>query len=155
MDDTRYSIGEVAERGGVTRRTVRYYVQRGLIPGPLGRGRGEHYSEEHLAALLRVKSLQEQGATLEEIRRFVAGEPQQEPRVATVSKAAGKGKGRKARQRRSRGEDRPGQVWVRQGVMPGVELHVLGVERALSERQLAALARFISELEGDGGDDAS
>ncbi len=75
MDDARISIGEIAERGGVTRRTVRYYVQRGLIPEPLGRGRGEHYGAEHLAALLRVKSLQEQGATLEEIRRHLAGEP--------------------------------------------------------------------------------
>jgi len=30
--ETRYSIGELAERAGVTRRTVRFYVQCGLIP---------------------------------------------------------------------------------------------------------------------------
>ncbi len=50
---------------------------------------------------------------------------------------------------------RPGQVWMRQGVMPGFELHVLGADSALTERQLAALARFINELGGEGGDDGS
>ena len=44
---------------------------------------------------------------------------------------------------------------MRQGVMPGFELHVLGADRALTERQLAALARFINELGGEGGDDGS
>jgi len=32
----RFSVGELAELGGVSRRTVRYYVQEGLIPAPLG-----------------------------------------------------------------------------------------------------------------------
>lgn len=147
MDDTRYSIGEIAERGGVTRRTVRYYVQRGLIPQPLGLGRGEHYAAEHLAAVLRVKALQEQGATLEEIRRHMAGEPVPAAEAAPQSKptvAAGR-----------RRVARPGQVWIRQAVTPGVELHVLGADRALTERQLAALATFINELGGEGGNDGS
>jgi hypothetical protein len=30
--EPRYGIDELAERGGVSRRTVRYYVQRGLLP---------------------------------------------------------------------------------------------------------------------------
>jgi DNA-binding transcriptional MerR regulator len=158
MDDGRFSIGEIAERGGVTRRTVRYYVQRGLIPEPLGRGRGEHYSDEHLAALLRVKSLQEQGATLEEIRRHLAGEPVPVVETGMPPEAAERATSRRDRdvgQGASRLTARPGQVWMRQGVMPGFELHVLGADRALTERQLAALARFINELGGEGGDDGS
>jgi Ca-activated chloride channel family protein len=149
MDETRYSIGEIAERGGVTRRTVRYYVQRGLIPEPLGRGRGEHYSDEHLAAVLRVKALQEQGATLDEIKRLMAGEPEvAEPAPAPPRPPV-------IESRPLKPQVSPGQVWVRQAVLPGVELHVLGADRALNERQLSALARFINELEGDeGGTDA-
>ncbi|MCU0235352.1 MAG: helix-turn-helix domain-containing protein [Thermoanaerobaculales bacterium] len=147
MDEERYSIGEIAERGGVTRRTVRYYVQRGLIPEPLGRGRGEHYASEHLAAVLRVKALQEEGATLEEIRRRLAGEPPAaEPAARPAAEAAG---------RRPRREIGPGQIWVRQAVLPGVELHVLGAGRALTELQLAALASFINGLEGEGGTNGS
>lgn len=33
----------MAELGGVSRRTVRYYVQEGLLSAPLGVGRGRHY----------------------------------------------------------------------------------------------------------------
>ena len=64
-ESTRYAIGDLADLGGVSRRTVRYYVQEGLLPQPLGLGRGNHYGEQHLAQLLRVKRLQEAGRTLE------------------------------------------------------------------------------------------
>lgn len=65
--EKRYGIQELAELGGVSRRTVRYYVRRGLIPAPLGTGRGKHYSQAHLDALVRVRELQEQGVPLAEI----------------------------------------------------------------------------------------
>jgi len=62
-----YSISELAELGGVSRRTVRYYVRRGLIPSPTGTGRGKHYTQAHLDALVRVRDLQSQGVSLDEI----------------------------------------------------------------------------------------
>src|SRR6185503_1094737 len=65
----RLGIEDLAELGGVTRRTVRYYVQEGLLPAPLGVGRGRHYGPEHLERLLHVKALQEDGLPLSEIRR--------------------------------------------------------------------------------------
>ena len=68
-DAFRYAIGDLADLGGVSRRTVRYYVQEGLLPAPLGVGRGNHYGAEHLEQLLKVKALQEAGRTLDEIRR--------------------------------------------------------------------------------------
>ena len=64
-DTARYGIDELAELGGVSRRTVRYYVQERLLPPPLGVGRGRHYGRAHLDALLRVKSMQEAGLTLD------------------------------------------------------------------------------------------
>jgi DNA-binding transcriptional MerR regulator len=175
--ETRYSIGELARQAGVTRRTVRFYVQRGLIPQPLGRGRGEHYAEEHLAAVLRVRSLQEQGASLEEIRQHHEGEPPVAGRadetvaLGTEAEDAGDvvesarphaeartpwwrpGDGAGRPQPRPALGRRPGQVWVRQMVMPGHELHSLGAENALTERQLAALAQLIYQLQHEGGDE--
>src|SRR4029450_5566499 len=75
-DAVRYAIGDLADLGGVSRRTVRYYVQEGLLPPPLGVGRGNHYGPDHLDRLLRVKELQERGRSLDEIRRVLdRGEP--------------------------------------------------------------------------------
>lgn len=168
----RYSIGELAERGGVTRRTVRYYIQKGVIPPPLGRGRGEHYGDEHLTALLRVKSLQEQGAALDEIRRHLAGgalilqavDESGEGMTATVREACPSHR-HAARPpapvgavlESAAGPDggRPGRIWVRQVVVPGYELHSLGAERALTEGQLAALAQLIHRLKHEGENDES
>ena len=54
-DECYYGIEELAELGGVTRRTVRYYVQRGLLPTPLGTGRGPHYTPAHLERLIHIR----------------------------------------------------------------------------------------------------
>src|SRR5438093_6874631 len=72
-DEPRYAIGDLADLGGVSRRTVRYYVQEDLLPPPYGVGRGNHYGPEHLDQLLRVKALQEAGRTLDEIRDGLHG----------------------------------------------------------------------------------
>ena len=72
-DEPRYSIQDLADLADVSRRTVRYYVQEGLIPAPLGVGRGPHYAQAHLQRLLQVKELQSSGCTLDEIRATVDG----------------------------------------------------------------------------------
>lgn len=71
MSDDLLSIDELAELGGVNRRTVRYYVQRGLLPPPLGVGRGSHWTRAHLEVLLRIKALQQEGASLEAVARLL------------------------------------------------------------------------------------
>jgi DNA-binding transcriptional MerR regulator len=72
-DGSRYSIDELADLGGVSRRTVRYYVQEDLLPAPLGVGRGRHYDIRHLNALQRVKAMQEAGQPLQAIRAALSG----------------------------------------------------------------------------------
>ncbi len=67
-------LDELAEASGVPPRTIRLYIARGLLPGPLRSGRGAVYGAEHLAALQRTKDLQRQGLTLAEIRLRQAGE---------------------------------------------------------------------------------
>jgi hypothetical protein len=61
------SIDELASQAEVSRRAVRYYIQRGLLPPPLGMGRGSHYSAEHLARLISLKEAQRGGRSLDEI----------------------------------------------------------------------------------------
>jgi len=68
-EERRYRIGEVAERVGVTTRTIRYYEELGLL-GPTARPKGAHrvYTEADIARLeelIRLRDLL--GLTLEEI----------------------------------------------------------------------------------------
>lgn len=61
-------IGELAERAGVTPRTIRYYEQIGLL-GPSERvGRGfRYYTEHELARLQKIDALKQLGLSLDEI----------------------------------------------------------------------------------------
>lgn len=68
-----YKLEDLARRAGVSPRTVRYYVQRGLVPAPAFRGPDTAYGEEHLAALLAVKRLQEDFWPLDAIAGAIAG----------------------------------------------------------------------------------
>ena len=68
-DNNEYRVGELAEATGVTRRTIHYYVGRGLLPSPSGAGLGTVYSDEHLYRVLLIKKMQEAYLPLEEIRK--------------------------------------------------------------------------------------
>ena len=67
VEQSSLSIGEVAERAGVSRRTIRYYVQRNLIDPPDGRGRGSAYGPRHLEQIARIIRLQREGLALDDI----------------------------------------------------------------------------------------
>jgi DNA-binding transcriptional MerR regulator len=64
-----YSIGELADRAGVSTRTVRYYVSEGLLPPPVVAGPNSRYNDAHLERLAIINRLKEQYLPLKEIRR--------------------------------------------------------------------------------------
>lgn len=66
-------MAELAERADVPRRTIRYYISRGLVSGPLRSGRDAVYGKEHLDRLDKIKQLQSEGLTLREIAHVLAG----------------------------------------------------------------------------------
>ena len=57
----RYSIDDITNLTGVSRRHVRHLVQRGLIPKPLGRGPGPNYGPGHIEAIRRVEDAKKRG----------------------------------------------------------------------------------------------
>src|SRR5688572_5160641 len=78
-----FSIGDLADAAGVSRRAIRFYVQQRLLPPPLGRGRGGHYDGSHLERLRRIGELQAAGHSLDAIRRILeTGEVVAPPAVA-------------------------------------------------------------------------
>jgi DNA-binding transcriptional MerR regulator len=84
---TKYSIRELVQASGVPRRTVRYYVQRGLLPAPEGAGRGHFYRAEHLDRLMRIKELQGRGMGLDEIGARLEGPPAEDLPVPEIELA--------------------------------------------------------------------
>lgn len=54
-NDKKYTIGELADKAGVSRRAIRFYVQNNIIPAPAGLGRGSYYTDEHLTKILKKK----------------------------------------------------------------------------------------------------
>jgi DNA-binding transcriptional MerR regulator len=123
MEERRYGIDELAKRVGVSRRTVRFYVQQGLLPAPYGVGRGKHYGPEHLARLRAVKALQQQGRSLDEVRRELSGGGEAEASALAMAPVS----------------EVPGSTWTRLDVVPGVELHLSGGRQRLSGRALQEL----------------
>ena len=73
MDINRYRISELAEKAGVTKRTIHYYMGRGLLPSPDGAGLGTTYSDEHLYRVMLIKKLQDTYLPLDEIKKRMAG----------------------------------------------------------------------------------
>lgn len=72
-DDDSFTIGELAERAGVTPRTIRYYTAEGLLPRPDTRGQYARYGAEHLLRLRLIARLKAAYLPLHEIRARLEG----------------------------------------------------------------------------------
>lgn len=141
--EARYAIGDLATLADVSRRTVRYYVQEGLIPQPLGVGRGNHYGPEHLEQILRVKALQDAGKTLDEIRRAAADGKSKRSNLPPSAERASVER----------------SIWRRLTLAPGVELQIAGNVRLPSPGRLEELAAWCRlhlrpNIQEEGDDDA-
>lgn len=71
MEQTTYTLDELAPLAGLNPRTVRYYIQLGLVDPPVGQTRAAHYTWQHLGRLLEIRKLTEQGFSLERVRELL------------------------------------------------------------------------------------
>jgi DNA-binding transcriptional MerR regulator len=75
-----YTIEQVAQWTGMTKRTLRYYEEMSLLP-PMGRTEGNYrrYSEEDITLLKRIKELRDLlGFSLTDIRALLAAEDERQ-----------------------------------------------------------------------------
>ncbi len=123
----RFTLDELAALAELPRRTVRYYLQIGLLERPGGLGRGAHYGSRHLDQLLGIRKWQQAGLSLERIRELLAPEGQTPvpPRP------------------RQRGAV---EVWSHLVIDEGVELMLDPRRAELTPEQVRALARGIQDL---------
>jgi DNA-binding transcriptional MerR regulator len=155
MDQGRYLIEELCRLTGFSRRTVRYYVQEGLVDPPAGRGRGGYYSDLHAAQLARIRELQERGFRLDAIRGMIA------PRLAADTAQAAEPAHAAAVEPDGAAEPADAasssmrfsrSSWMRHIVAPGVELHVSAEAGSrLGPAVATALEALRSIIEREGG----
>lgn len=138
MTERTYKLDELARATGMSARTVRYYVQRGLLPAAAFRGKDTAYGHEHLVRLRAIRKLQEAffpldaiagelaSRTLGEIERIAEGKAM--PATAVAARSAPEARADEARSgdddARSVLERQASRVFRRIEVFPGVELTV-------------------------------
>lgn len=127
LNERAYTLDELCTTSGLPQRTVRYYIQLGLVDRPEGAGRGAHYLQRHLDQLLWVVASQRKGLSLE-----------------TIAELA-RPSNRKTRPAPARA---PGsvEVWSRLFIDEGIELAVEPSRAGLSPEQTRALFRGVLEL---------
>jgi DNA-binding transcriptional MerR regulator len=125
MSEKSFTLDELCTLTDLTKRTVRYYMQLGLVERPIGETRAAHYTSRHLDQLLRVKQLTEAGVSLERIREVMAGGDVPVP----------------TRQRR------PGSIEVRSHlfVAPGLEIQISPEEAGMTPEQVRAFVREVMQ----------
>ena len=128
MKEKQYTIEDLCELTGYTRRTIRYYIHEGLLDPPAGRGRGGFYFDSHLKRLNEIKSLQDKGLKLAAIQEVL--KKGKEPELLSVR-----------------------ELWIKYPIDQGIEIHI---SRDLEEKERKKIAEIIrvarSILESGGGE---
>ncbi len=80
-----YPLAELCVLADLPPRTVRYYVQIGLVDRPEGETRAARYGSRHLEQLLQIKKWTAAGLALDRIRKLLHGAaPPPVPRTRAV-----------------------------------------------------------------------
>jgi len=73
MTESDYQINELAKKAGVSVRTIRFYIDEGLLPAPSTRGRYTVYSDDYLERIQLIRLLKNRFLPLKQIRSRLAG----------------------------------------------------------------------------------
>lgn len=149
-----YSLDELATLGGVTTRTLRFYLAEGLLPPPLGRGRGKHYDDAHLARLRSLQHYRAMGMDLAAIKQSfdnhyataALNRGEYPPAVDLETEALGLDPAAMP--------DPAATAWTRLELAPGLELHIAGQHSVPPAPALAQIGAELRALVGCEAEDA-
>ena len=124
--EQEFSISELCTLADLTARTVRFYIQQGLVSRPTGEKKGAKYNKIHLDQLLSIKKWQAAGLSLERIRELLI-----EPDANEVPLRP----------------KWPGmvEVWSHLHIADGVELNIEPNRAGLAPEELRAFLRQVME----------
>ena len=124
-----FTLDELCTLSDTSRRTVRYYIQLGLVDRPIGETRAAHYVGRHLEQLLKIRQFTDAGVSLERIREVLSGEAPPVP----------------PRQRK------PGSVQVKSHlfIADGIELQISPEDAGLTPEQVRLFVRNVMQAYQD------
>lgn len=82
----KYKVSELAQKAGVTKRTIHYYVSKGLLLPPEGSGVNSLYNDEHLKRIFLIKKLQAEYMPLNKIREYILENPKESSEKIVIEK---------------------------------------------------------------------
>ena len=128
MNEQRtFTLDEIASLAELPRRTVRYYIQTGLVDRPQGLGKGAFYTQHHVEQLVLVRKWQLAGLSLNKIgdvlKQQASGPLPPTPRRAGTV-----------------------EVWSHLVVAEGVEVNLEPGRAGLSPEQVRAFFRGVTQL---------
>jgi DNA-binding transcriptional MerR regulator len=118
VEEKKFTIDELSELAGFTRRTIRYYIQEGLLEPPSGRGRGGFYYDSHLERLRLIKSLTGKGLGLAAVVEYLDSGKKEETDLSR-------------------------EVWAKYEIIPGLEL---SVRRDIEENEAKRVTEAIKTV---------
>lgn len=122
----QHTLSELCVLADLPVRTVRYYVQNGLVDKPLGETRAARYGAKQLEQVLLIKKWTAAGVSLDRIRELLQGE--EAPVPARVRKAGSV------------------EVWSHLYVADGLEVVIEPGRAQMSPEQVRAFTRGVMAL---------
>ena len=116
-----YSLSELETLTGLAARTIRFYIQKGLVQAPFGARKTPRYTEKHVEQLLLVKQYKDAGLNLGRIAQLLNQTDIPTPQIDTGSIS----------------------VISRIAIAPGVALDIDRGVCTLTDQQLRDLANHI------------
>jgi len=128
--DTRHTLEDLARLTEMPVRTIRYYIQEGLVARPFGEKRAAYYTARHLEQILTIRKWQAAGLSLERIRELLS-----EPEEGLLPPPRPRGPGTV-------------EVWSHVVIADGLEITLEPARAGLSAAQVRAFARGVMALYG-------
>ena len=120
--DTTFTLDQLSALTDLPLRTIRYYIQLGLVDRHEGDRKHARYTQKHLDQVLQVRAMADQGMPLERIKQLMHGITTPPP----LPKAAG-----------------DISVISKVFIAPGVELHVEPQIAGLSPEKIRLFVRSV------------
>lgn len=129
-NDKTFTMEELCSLVDMSKRKIRFYIQKGLVDSPQGTGKGAYYTYRNLEQLLSIRKWKAAGLTLERIQDLLENETQETGSGTLVPPPRPK---------------QPGsiEVWSHLLISDGIELHIEPTRSGLTPEQTRALCRSV------------